>query len=127
MQVGVVKELLRSTHRPTSEAAFLGSVVNFLCRQAGNKVGDEIIDYVRCVRCNDRRILVLPLEGGKPTQIPPFRGRQFGSGIFDRAHRTVAIVRLRTMQRNGSPGDDLALSRLVKRTMLPPTEPPGNW
>ena len=64
-----------------------------------------------------------PLRG---TQIPPFRGREFGSGIFDRAHRTVAIVRPRTMQRNGSPrtGDDLALSRLVKRTMLP-TEPSG--
>ena len=59
----------------------------------------------------------------------PFRGRQFGSRIFNRAHRTVAIVRLRTMSATVLPraGDDLALSRLVKGTMLPPTEPPRNW
>src|SRR5713226_5701986 len=55
-EVGVVKERLRRTHRPPGEAAFLGSVVDLLCRQAGNEVGDEIIDYVRCVRRNDRRV-----------------------------------------------------------------------
>src|SRR6266404_8884610 len=58
MQVDVVKELLRSTHRPPGKAASLGGMVNLLGRQAGNEVGDEIIDYVRCARRNDCRVLV---------------------------------------------------------------------
>ena len=58
MQVGVADELLRGTHRPPGEAAFLGSVVNLLCRQAGNEVGDEVIDNVRCIRRDGRRVLV---------------------------------------------------------------------
>ncbi len=59
MQVGVVEELLRGAHCPPGEAAFLRSVVNLLCRQAGNEIGDEIIDDVRRVRRNDGGVLVL--------------------------------------------------------------------
>src|SRR5215469_6053944 len=44
MQVGIVKQFLRSAHRAPGEAAFLGSVVNLLCRQAGNEIGDQIIN-----------------------------------------------------------------------------------
>ena len=40
-------------------------------------------------------------EGGKSAQIPLFCGRQFGSGIVDRAHRTAPMVRPRTKRRNG--------------------------
>jgi hypothetical protein len=40
-------------------------------------------------------------EGGKSAQIPRFCGRQFGSRILDRVHRTAPMVRPRTMQRNG--------------------------
>jgi hypothetical protein len=47
LQVGVVKERLRGARRPPGEAAFLGSVINLFCRQAGNEIGDEIVDYVR--------------------------------------------------------------------------------
>jgi hypothetical protein len=37
---------------------FLSSVVNFLRRQAGDEGGEQIIDDVRCVRRDDRGVLV---------------------------------------------------------------------
>ncbi len=58
MQVGIVKQRFRGTHRPPGEAAFLGGVVHLLRRQTGDEVGEEIIDDVRCVCRNDRRVLV---------------------------------------------------------------------
>jgi hypothetical protein len=63
MQVGVIEESLRGSHRAPGEAAFLGSVVDLLCRQAGNEIGDEIIDDVRCVRCNDCLFRILEIAG----------------------------------------------------------------
>ena len=58
MQVEVVEERLGRTHRPPGEAAFLGGMVNLLRRQARDEVGDEVIDDVRRVRGDDRRVLV---------------------------------------------------------------------
>ena len=46
MQVGVLDERLGSPHCSPGKAALLGSVINLLRRQAGNEVGDKIIDYI---------------------------------------------------------------------------------
>ena len=58
IEMGVVEKRLGSTHRPPSEAALLGGVIDLFCRQAGDEIGDQVIDDVRRARRNDRRILV---------------------------------------------------------------------
>src|ERR1700722_8490109 len=58
MQMWVLEKHLRGSHRPPGEAPLLGSVVDLLCRPAGYKFGDEIIDYMRCIRRDDRLVLV---------------------------------------------------------------------
>ena len=55
MQMGIVQQRLRRAHRTPGEAALLGGVVNLLRRQAGDEVGEQIVDDVRCVRRDDRR------------------------------------------------------------------------
>ena len=57
-QMGIVEEVLRRAHRTPGEAAFLGGVIDFLRRQPGDEIRDHIIDDVRGVRRDDRRVLV---------------------------------------------------------------------
>ena len=42
LQVGVIKERLRGSHRSPGEAALLSSMVDLFRRQAGYEIGDEI-------------------------------------------------------------------------------------
>src|SRR5262245_11474561 len=47
VQMTIVEQRLRRTHRSPGEAALLGGMVNLLGRQAGNEVRNEIVDDVR--------------------------------------------------------------------------------
>ena len=58
LQMGIVKQRLRRTHRPPGKPALLGRVINFLRRQAGDEVGEQIVDDMRRVRRDDRRVLI---------------------------------------------------------------------
>ena len=44
--------------RAPGEAALLAGVVDFLGRQAGDEAGERLVDDMRCVRRDDRRVLV---------------------------------------------------------------------
>src|SRR4029453_11943600 len=58
VEVWVVEELLGSSHRAPGKPAFLRGVVNLLGRQTGDEAADEIVDDVRRIRGDDRRVLV---------------------------------------------------------------------
>ena len=55
---GRKEEILRRANRAPGEAALLGGVVDLLRRQAGDKVGDQIVNNVRRGRRDYRRVLV---------------------------------------------------------------------
>src|SRR5215469_14669339 len=82
MQMWVIEQRLRGTHRSPGKAAFLGGVINLLCRQASDKVGDQSIDDVRRVRRNDRRVLIfwipevsrMPLMSSRSASSPTYFG-----------------------------------------------------
>src|SRR5436190_11979183 len=55
----VLEQLLRRADRTPGKAACLGTMIDLLGRQAGDKAGDQTIDDVRGVGVNDRLVLIL--------------------------------------------------------------------
>ncbi len=93
VQVSVLEQRLRGTHRAPGEAAFLRGVVDFLGRQAGNEAGDEIVDDVGRVRRDDRLVLVLGVLqiAGHAVAVQQFRQVLDEPGVQPASHQRADI------------------------------------